>query len=118
MVVILKKKVVTYFLFIEGKGIDCTFFIFSILKSRSIISLSSMSFGPNACILKGNKFCLDGAIFNVRFNKSYIVSLDGIFFADILNANASEYTVTLLTTETHFRRIFRYTEDEADCEGN
>ena len=51
------------------------------------------------------------------FSYQWQSSLDGIFFADILNANASEYTVTLLTTETHFRRIFRYTEDEADCEG-
>lgn len=70
------------------------------------ILLSSLSSGSvNGKALYGNDYIYQ-----------WQSSLDGSLYTDILNANTIEYTISTLTTDTHFKRLLRSTIPGIDCE--
>lgn len=73
-------------------------------NTKNIILESTQNANVNGEPLSGN-----------GFSYQWQSSLDGNSFADILNATTEEYTISLLTTDTHFRRIVKTTVMGAEC---
>lgn len=50
------------------------------------------------------------------FSYQWQSSLDGVNYTDMLSGTTEEYTLSLLTTDTHFRRLLKNTLDGTQCE--